>query len=60
MGCLIGLIIYAAISAVSFVITAGLTFLICACFGLAWSWKIAIGVWLTLWLLGSVFGSKKK
>lgn len=60
MGCLFCLILYAVIAAISFVATAGITFLICACFSLVWSWKIVIGVWLTLWLLGGIFGGRKK
>lgn len=60
MGCLFCLILYAVIAAISFAVTAGLTFLICACFSLAWSWKIAIGVWLALGLLGGIFGGRKK
>lgn len=60
MGCLFCLIIYAVVAAISFAVTAGLTFLICACFSVVWSWKIAIGVWLALCLLGTVCGGRKK
>ena len=42
--------------AVSFLICAGLTYLIFWCFGWQWSWVIAFGIWLVAlffkWLLG--------
>lgn len=43
----------------SWLLTCGVIWLITLCFGLAFSWAIATGIWLILWLLSSVFGGKK-
>ena len=59
MGCLFALIIYAVLAVLSWGFVAGLSFLICACFGFAWSIKVATGVWLILYLLGAMFSGKK-
>ena len=51
-----------AIIAISFSITAGASYLICWAFGIAWSFKIAFGVWCMLALV-SIFlrpNSKKE
>ena len=40
----------------SFLIVTLLIYLICICFGLTFSWPIAIGIWLVLLLLKHVFG----
>lgn len=39
----------------SWLITCGIIKLITWCFGLTFSWPIATGIWLILWLLGSIF-----
>lgn len=41
--------------AISWLITCGIIKLITICFGLAFSWAIATGIWLILCLLKSVF-----
>jgi len=42
--------------AVSFFATAGLLWVICWAFNLAWwSWKISLGVWVALLILSSTF-----
>lgn len=46
------------IIAASWALTCGVVKLITLCFGLKFSWAIATGIWLILWLLGSVFGKK--
>lgn len=43
--------------ALSFFGTAGLVWLVCWAFGLAWSWKIAIGVWAVICLVSSAVKS---
>ena len=40
---------------ISFLITAGLVYLISLCFGFVFTWKIAFGVWLIQCLLTSIF-----
>lgn len=39
----------------SLLLTAGIFKLICLCFGLTFTWKVAAGVWLVLFLLGTIF-----
>ena len=46
--------------AISWLATCGIVKLITMCFGLTFTWPIATGIWLVLFLLGSVFGSSKK
>lgn len=41
--------------AISWIVTCGLIKLISLCFGFAFSWAIATGIWLVLVLLRSVF-----
>lgn len=43
----------------SWLMNAMMVKLITLCFGLTFSWATATGIWLILWLLGSVFGGKK-
>lgn len=54
-GCLAGALILLALYAASYIITIGLIYLICLCFGLAFSWLIATGIWLVLVILAGVF-----
>lgn len=49
------LLLIILIIGISFLITAGLVYLISLCFGFIFTWKIALGVWLIQCLLTSVF-----
>lgn len=49
-----------AVLAVSFVLTAGLWYLVCWAFGIAWSWKVSVGVWCALALISSAVKSNIK
>ena len=51
---LIKLLIVIVCIVLSFGITSVLVWGICKCFALAFSWKIACGVWLALWLVRGV------
>ena len=51
LGCLGVLFLYA----LSWLITCGLVYLICLCFGLLFTWPIATGIWLLMILLKGVF-----
>ena len=48
------ILLFILLCGLSFLITAGILKLIFACFGLAFSWKIALGVWLILFLLNGI------
>lgn len=48
---LISISIFIAICGLSFLITSGIILLICFCFGLAFSWKIALGIWLLIFII---------
>lgn len=56
-GFLLLLLIVIVCICTSALITVGIVKLICWCFGLAFSWKIAIGVWLIMCLVTSVFSN---
>ena len=50
----------AVVSALSWIITCGIVALVCLCFGWAFKWGIATGIWLILLLAKWIFdrGSK--
>lgn len=57
----LGAILYIGIFLViSYLITCGIIYLITLCFGWTFKWSIATGIWLVMWLLGSVFKSSSK
>ena len=60
MGCLITLLCFLLVAALEYLLTAGIIYLITLCFSLAFSWKIATGIWLVFVLLTGIFGGKKK
>lgn len=43
---------------ISWLFTCGIIKLICLCFGLTFTWAMATGVWLILFLLSMVFSKK--
>lgn len=55
---LIFIIVYLLALGVSWLLTCGIVKLITLCFGLTFSWSIATGIWLILWLVGSVVNKK--
>ena len=57
LGWFIGLIVAAVLS---WIVTCGIVWLITLCFGLAFDWLIATGIWLVLCLLKWIFGSVVK
>lgn len=57
VGILIILIIGVLIG-VSWVVTCLLVKLVAWCFGLAFSWKVATGIWVVLFILKSTFKGK--
>ena len=52
---LLVLLIIAIVLALDFFICAGLVWVICWAFGLVFTWKIAIGVWVITLLLSGIF-----
>lgn len=55
MTALIVILIYLVCLGVSFLATSGLIRIVCWAFSLAFSWKIVIGIWVILWILGGLF-----
>ena len=55
MTALIVILIYLVCLGVSFLATSGLIRIVCWAFSLAFSWKIALGVWVVLCILGGLF-----
>lgn len=56
-GCLCALAVLAVIAGISWIATCGIIYLITLCFGWAFDWLIATGIWLLMFLLSSVFKS---
>lgn len=51
-------LIFLTVALISFFITAGILYLICWAFSMTWwSWKACFGIWLIMFLLGSIFRS---
>lgn len=60
MATFIGLMIVVFLVGLSYLLTAGLVYLVCLGFGFEWSWLLSLGVWALLILLRSVFKSSSK
>lgn len=56
-GCIVAIIVLLLASGLSWILTCGILYLISLCFSLAFSWSIATGIWLVLFLLSSFFRS---
>ena len=56
VGCALIFIIFISLIAFNFVLTAGLYALIAWCFGLVFSWKIVLGIWLIASIICTVTG----
>ncbi len=56
-GCLAAIIVLFLILAISWGATCGILYLIALCFNIAFSWPIATGTWLILFLLSCFFKS---
>lgn len=61
MGCILAVLFIIFVYALSWIVTCGLIKLITLCFGWAFSWAIATGIWIVLVILESIFcnGSSK-
>lgn len=55
---LLSLLILALTLGLSWIVTCGLVYLVTLCFGLAFSWGVATGVWAIMLLLKAIFGGK--
>lgn len=55
-GCALILIIFISLIAFNFLLTAGLYALVAWCFGLVFSWKIALGIWIVASIICTVTG----
>ena len=60
MTAFIGAIALFALLGLSYLLTAGLVYLVCLGFGLEWSWLLSLGIWALLILLRSVFKNSSK
>ena len=56
LGCLLALIIIIFIIGAHFLLGAGITAILCWCFGIAFTWKIAIAAWIFSMILFYLFG----
>lgn len=60
MGCLVAIVLAVVIYGISWALTVGLIKLVCICLGLAFSLKVATGIWIILCILQSFFRSSSK
>lgn len=56
----LGILAVLFICALSLLLTSGLVWVACWAFGFVFTWKIAIGIWVVLLILQSVFKSNSK
>lgn len=59
LGCLGVILVLALAGGISWIVTCGIVKLITMCFGLAFSWLWATGIWLTMILLSGVLCKSK-
>ena len=61
MGCILAVLFIIFVYALSWIATCGLIKLITLCFGWAFSWAIATGIWLVILILKTIIydGSSK-
>lgn len=61
MGCILAVLFIIFVYALSWIVTCGLIKLITLCFGWAFSWAIATGIWLVILIIKTIFydGSSK-
>lgn len=59
MAAFIGFMLVAFLLGLSYLVTAGLVYLVCLGFGFEWSWMLSLGIWALLILLKMVFKSSK-
>lgn len=57
-GCIAFIILFLFALGLSWILTCGILYAIAWCFSLVFSWQIATGIWLVLFLLSLFFGSK--
>jgi hypothetical protein len=55
IGCLFATLVLVGLFAFSWIATCGLIYLITLCFGWTFSWPIATGLWLMLFIAKSIF-----
>lgn len=57
----IGIIIaWVVLMALSWLVTCGLVWVVCKCFSLAFSWKIATGIWVVCLIARWIVSAAKK
>lgn len=57
LGCIFAIAVFVAVAGVSWIATCGLVYLITLCFGLEFSWGVATGIWLLMFLLKNIFSN---
>ena len=55
VGVVAAILLYLAICAVSWGVTCGIIKLVTLCFGCTFTWKMATGIWLIIFLVRAVF-----
>lgn len=56
-GCIITILAVLLAMGLSWILTCGIIYLVTLCFSLVFSWPIATGIWLILFLLSGFFRS---
>jgi len=52
--------IFAIMCGISFGVTAGVIKALSFCFGFIFTWKLALGVWIILWVLTALFKGRER
>lgn len=59
LGCMLVVLVFFLACGLSWIMTCGLLYLICLCFGWELSLGVATGVWLVMLLISSLFSKNK-
>lgn len=57
LGCFLAVLVLVGVFAVSWIATCGLVYLVTLCFSLEFSWGVATGIWLLMFLLKNIFSN---
>lgn len=58
MGCAVALFIVFLVVLLNFLVSAGIVYVLSICFGFIFTWKLALGIFILMCLVSSIFGNK--
>lgn len=58
IGCAVALFIVFLIIVFNFLVSAGIVYVLSICFGFTFTWKLALGIFIVMCLVSSIFGNR--